>query len=323
MKNIAVFVFFVTVLPVPAAVFSLPSFLAGYTVSLELDTGVLYGHAEESVYAPDGRRISRLDWDMKPLFYSGAVLDFSRTDPLERAGLFISLSLKFGIPAVTGVMEDRDWNDQGLFTDFSRHDNETEGACLLDGLIGFSVPFRSRMVFSVYSAFSWMRFSWAGRDGYGQYLKRVNYDPAIPIHSLPKEPYAGTVITYTQDWLLLSPGVSVLLPLSPLLSLKLSFQGSPFVFCAARDNHITTMAEFRDRILWGLYLEPGAELGLAFHRRCSLALSVSYRMIDGNRGRSWGRSTGQQNAAFVELSSRSGAAVHVLDAGLSLKIRLQ
>jgi outer membrane protease len=324
MKNIAVFIFFVSILPVPAAVFSLPSFLSGYTPSLEFDTGILYGHAEELVYAPGGGRISRLDWEMKPLFYAGTVLDFSRADPLERAGFFVSLSMKFGIPAVTGVMEDRDWDNQGLLTDFSRHDNHTEGAVLLDGLLGLSLPFRSLMVFSVYGAFSWMHFNWAGRDGYGQYLERVNYDPAIPVHSLPKEPYAGTVITYTQDWLFFSPGVSVLLPLSSLLFLKLSFQGSPFVYCAARDSHITTTTEFRDRILWGLYLEPGAELGFTFHRRCSLSLSVSYRMLDGNRGTSWLRSAGHgQNGFFTKLADQSGAAIHALDAGLSFKIRLQ
>jgi outer membrane protease len=325
MKNIAVFVFFVTVLPVPAAVFSAPAFPAGYTVSLELDTGLLYGHAEESVYAPDGsRELARLDWDMKPLFYTGARLDFSRIDPLERTGFFVSLSVKFGIPAVTGVMEDRDWNYQGLLTDFSRHDNSTEGALLFDGSIGLSLPFRSLMVFNVYGAFSWMRFSWAGRDGYGQYLKDAGYNPAVPLHSLPKTPYAGTVITYTQDWMLLYPGVSVLLPLSPFFFLRLSFQGSPFVFCAARDSHITTNAEFRDRVLWGLYLEPGAELGFTFYRRCSLSLSVSYRMTEGDRGTTWQRPAGYgQNAAFVELNEQSGAAVHVLDAGLSFKIRLQ
>jgi outer membrane protease len=324
MKNIAVFAFFVSIFIVPAAIFSVPAFLAGYTPSLEFNTGILYGHAEELVYAPDGRRISRLDWDMKPLFYSGAVLDFSRTDPLEKSGLFVSLSLKFGIPAVTGVMEDRDWNDQGLFTDFSRHDNHTEGALLFDGLAGLSLPFRSLVAFNIYVAFSWMRFNWSGQDGYGQYLQRVGYNPAIPLHSLPEEPYTGTVITYTQDWLLFSPGVSVLLPLSPLLSLKLSFQGSPFVYCAARDSHITTGMEYRDYILWGLYLEPGAELNFTFYRRCSLSLSVSYRMLDGNRGTTWERPAGQgQSASFVERAGQSGAAVHVLNAGLSFKIRLQ
>ncbi|MDR2160463.1 MAG: omptin family outer membrane protease [Treponema sp.] len=325
MKNIAVFAFFVSVLIVPAAVFSVPSFLAGYTASLEFNTGFLYGHAEESVYFPNGGgKQSRLDWDMKPLFYSGAVLDFSRIDPLERAGFFVSLFLKFGIPAVTGVMEDRDWNEAGLFTDFSRHDNRTEGACLLDGLIGFSVPFRSRMVFSIYGAVSWIRFRWAGQDGYGQYLRDVGYDPSVPIHSLPKKPYTGTIITYSQDWLLFYPGAAVLLPLSSFFSLKLSFQGSPFVYCAARDNHITTGTEYRDRILWGLYLEPGTELNFTFYRRCALSLSVSYRMMEGDRGTTWMRSTGYgQNSFFTELATQSGAAVHVLNAGLSFKIRLQ
>ena len=180
------------------------------------------------------------------------------------------------------------------------------------------------MVFNVYGVFSWMHFRWAGQDGYGQYLEDVGYNPAIPLHSLPKKPYAGTVITYTQDWLLLSPGVSVLLPLSPLFCLKLSFQGSPFVYCAARDSHITTEAEYRDYILWGLYLEPGAEFGFTFHRRCSLSLSVSYRVTDGDRGTTLRRPTGPgQNTGFVELNAQSGAAVHVLNAGLSFKIRLQ
>ncbi|MDR1898797.1 MAG: omptin family outer membrane protease [Treponema sp.] len=328
MKNIAVFVFFVTILAAPAAVFSGPGFLAGHALSLGLETGLLYGYGEESVYAPDGNRQSRLTWDLRPLFYAGAALDVSRIDPLERAGFVLSLSLKFGIPAGTGAMEDRDWDwdYQGLFTGFSRHENYTEGACLFDGLVGVSLPFRSRMAVTLYGVFSWVHFSWTGRNGYGQYLPAAGsgYDTTLPLRALPPEPFAGTVITYTQDWLFLAPGVSVFLPLASFFSLKLLFQGSPFLYCAAGDNHITTKAEYRDTILWGVFLEPGAGLSFMPRGNWTVSLAVSYRMIHGGRGTTRARPTGfRQDTPFTALDGQSGAALYVLNAGLSFKVRLQ
>ena len=84
-----------------------PDYVFTYSASL----GVLYGQGEEIVYKTSGedRYLSELLWDLKPLFYHQSALDFGKTRPLRGPGFWGSLSLRLGIPAGSGNMEDRDW----------------------------------------------------------------------------------------------------------------------------------------------------------------------------------------------------------------------
>jgi outer membrane protease len=316
MRKTAALVFFSLVLcgVVPAA----PNIFSGYAFSLKTDTGFLYGQGEEGAGFPgSGSKMALLTWDMKPLFYLGMALDFSRTRPLEKAGFFGSFSAKFGIPADTGKMEDKDWNALGLLTDFSRHDNHTESAVLLDLLLGASIPIKSRVILGLYGGFSWMRFSWTGRDGYGYYGNR----------NPPSTFFTGPVVSYVQEWLLFYPGISLVVPFLSRFALQVSFQGSPLVFCAARDDHIARQiagsgAEYRDRIRWGLYLEPKAELRFMPRENCTLSLDFAYRLTESGQGTSSYTETGQDRWRSYALPSSATAAVRYFTAGLYFKIGL-
>ncbi|MDR1900301.1 MAG: omptin family outer membrane protease, partial [Treponema sp.] len=302
-------IFFTLIVCGPAA--AAPNFFSGYAFSLELNTGFFYGQGEEAVYFPgSGRRKSFLTWDMKPLFYYGAALDFSLTEPLEKAGFFGSFSAKFGVPAKTGDMVDEDWDIQRQRIGFSRHDNHTESAVLTDLLLGASIPIKSRLALGLYGGFSWMRFSWTGRDGHGSY----SWNPSAS--------FSGPVISYTQEWLLFYPGVSLLVPFFSRFALKFSFQGSPLIFCAARDHHITTSTEYHDRLRWGLYLEPGMELRFIPRKNCVLSLNCAYRLTESGDGDSSSKTTGPGGGNSSELQTSAGAAIRVFTLGLSFKIGL-
>jgi outer membrane protease len=341
MKNITLFIIFVIIFytsmtgtrvwaqysgPVPS-----PSSIKNkfpYTLSVTPAAGFLYGYGEEIVYKYPGKDtyMSQLLWNIKPLFYAGGVLDFSRINPMEKWGFFTALSLKAGFPGKTGIMEDRDWLAPGdALSNYSRSDNYTDRALLFDYLLGLTLPLKSFALLKFHWSFSWMSFYWTGRDGYLRYprdqLNKPLHDTPLD-DSVEKKPLYGPLISYSQDWIITSPGLSVFFPLPRRFGAELSFQISPLVFCFARDDHLLRNVEFRDYISGGLYLEPRGTIVFSPHERFELSLYVSYRFVKGAPGESYGRETGENKTGeFDKYSEDPGAAFYALDSGLSFKIR--
>jgi outer membrane protease len=296
--------------PIPGRAESKIAFPFGktpYAFSVKSAVGFIYGHSEELVYGNSALR-SQLIWDIRPLVYFGSTLGYAQDKPLEKTGLYLGLSLKFGFPTKAGTMEDWDWAADGRLTDFSSHDNYTRGAVLLDFSGGFSFPLASKYLLKAYLGLAYMYFSWDARDGYGQYEKTAWNTVA----------FYGAVIGYSQHWLVAFPGLAARIPLYGPLALELDFRISPLVFCKARDEHLTTQAEYYDSLRWGLYLEPRGEFTLTPRDKLSFSLFLSYRYIDGPKGESRARDTGTGYTAAVNGSA--GAAFSALDAGFSINI---
>jgi outer membrane protease len=234
MKTIHAFVFFVSilslgVLPLSSYGQDTINFSIGktpYRISLAAGAGVLLGHAEEIVYknSYEDTYLSQLLWDLKPMVYLGSALSLSRADPLAGLGAAADLSIKFGLPILSGTMEDRDWQnktDPGMLTDFSSHNAYIQGAMLLDLSGGISIPIASTVVIKPLVSFSYMRFSWIGKDGYGEYRKTVG---GVYIDDWDKVTWQGTVISYDQNWIIFSPvGLGVFWPVRRSLSLDFRF----------------------------------------------------------------------------------------------------
>jgi outer membrane protease len=335
MKNIAVFSAFVIILgalvpglPVQGQSRPLPGPDKApfpYALSLFSSAGFLYGRGEEILYKYPGEEIqlSQLLWNVKPLFYYGAALDFSRIRPLEKPGFFGFFSLKFGFPGKTGVMEDRDWmTTQDELTNYSLSDNYTNQALLFDLLLGQSLPLGDRTLIKLSLGLSYMSFQWTGRDGYVRYSRNEN----TPLDdSVERSPLYGPSIAYSQNWLLISPELGVEIFLFTRFRVNLSFQVSPLVFCFARDDHVMRFREFQDFVSGGLYLEPRGGFAFSFRERFELSLSVSYRHIRGAHGESYARRTGPEGEGtflFSKSAEEAGAGWYALDSGLVFKVRL-
>jgi outer membrane protease len=265
---------------------------------------------------------------MKPLFYAGTSMHVGPVNPLERIGFFTDLSLKFGIPAKTGIMEDRDWenklnhiNDE--LTTFSAHDAYIQGAFLLDYAVGLLVPILRRVAVKGYAAFSYRHFSFASQDGYLQYAgssggKYDSWDA-----SLPKTPNYGPAINYQQQWFILTPGVGVYIPLPLSLRLSLDVRLSPWIWCIALDDHFTKKMQYTDHTSQGgLLVEFRGALGFALNPRLEFSLSLGYGSIQGLRGPTYMRNTGTTSTGQVVQSGVGGTGFEGLDTGLSAKIRL-
>jgi outer membrane protease len=313
MKTIAVFA--LLVIAVSCAPFCVPRLSAaetGYAFSAAPQFGLFYGQAEEIVYysANSDRLYSQLLWDMKPLMYYGLALDISPIEPMKRWGFFSTLSMKAGIPQITGVMEDRDWRSlvDNSLSDYSIHDNQTRELFGLDAAVGLSVPIRPRFVLKAYAGVLYMRFRFSGIDGHGIYAPEWE-----------EKLFSGKVINYTQEWLLFAPGVSFGIRFLQHFAAELAVQVSPFIASADLDEHLTTRTQYRDYMRGGLFIEPKAVLSAAAGKWLALSITCSWRHISGTRGETYSRTIG--NETYIPLGS-AGAGLSLWDCGLLFKIRL-
>jgi outer membrane protease len=288
-----------------------------YALSVAPVFGFLYGQSEEFVYKDDTSDIllSQLIWEIKPLLLLGVSLDLNRRYPLEKSGFFVNLTSQFSVPLKTGLMEDRDWLAPGnRLSEFSSHDNYTHWAMFFDLSGGFSLPIKFQVLLKFYAAFNYMQFKWVARDGYGQY---GNSSPWT--NDLKKEFYSGPVISYTQNWFIITPGLSLHIPLYRFLSATIDFQLSPLIFCLDQDNHILRDLQFTDYMFGGVFFEPKGTFVFALHKKIDLSAYISHRFIKDLRGYIVKKEL--DSSKTTTYQNLAGAAYSALSGGLSLKIR--
>ncbi|MDR2535506.1 MAG: omptin family outer membrane protease [Treponema sp.] len=291
-----------------------------YTFSLGTSTGLLVGQGEEIVYqtTTSDNYLSELLWDIKPLVYFGTAINVSRIDQMEKWGIFGDVSFKFGIPMKTGIMEDRDWLDSARpdhVTNFSSHDNYTQGAFLADISIGSSFPVISKtLLLKGYIAYSYMHFSWISQDGYLQYESQ----------SWEKIPISGPAISYAQEWHILSFAIGSRFSFLRFFSIAIDFKFSPsLIWCTAQDEHFSRNLQFDDTVYGGFFLEPNMEVVFSPYSKVDISLGVNYRLIKGLRGTSESTSTGFSTVNnALSPPGVAGAGYNVWDIGLSVKVRL-
>ena len=299
-----------------------------YTLSTWTSFGAFLGHAEEIVYPPSGykaKMFSQLLWDIKPLFYYGLSLDFSRAQPMEKWGFFAALSLKNGIPGKSGEMEDRDWMsvENDSLTHYSVHNNYTNELFVFDASAGFSFPFiRDQFLLKTYVGMTYMHFSFTGQHGEGTYARSLGDNKYAPIDEDPAHiSFANweKVINYTQTWLTVAPGIALASYFNRFY-FEFFFTISPLVFCRGVDEHLTNSQVFKDYMRGGVFIEPGFHFSFIASRQLEFSLDLSWRYIGGTRGQTWYGT--QIGTATLVQEGEAGARLSLFNIGLCMKIRL-
>ena len=279
-----------------------------YGFSFGTQFGFIHGKALEYVYNPPGYErelLSELIWEIKPVFYYGLTFDFSRIDPMSRPGFFASASFKAGVPADSGVMEDRDWmSASDDFTHFSSSTNKTREFLWLDAAVGASIPVKSYFYFKPFINGSWTLFSFAARDGYG-------------IYPWGTESFEGEeVCNYQQNWFLIAAGISIVTTVLSPFSFDVSFQISPLTYCQAVDEHPKRDTTFMDYSGLGLFLEPAGRFSFSAEQ-LELSLEAAWRYIGRTRGESFLSSDG-----YFYKNGEAGAGLSFIDTRLIVKLRI-
>ena len=285
-----------------------------YGFSLGTQFGLVHGKALEYVYNPPnaGREIfSELIWEMKPVFYYGFLIDFGRVDPMSRPGFFASVSFKAGVPADSGVMEDRDWlSASDAFTHFSSSNNKTLEFFWLDAAAGASIPLAPYLYIKPFISGSWKRFSFAARDGYFIYPSGTG--------SFEGE----EVCNYKQDWFLIAAGISAGTNILYPFSFDVSFQISPLTYCRAVDEHLKRITLknstliFMDYTGFGLFLEPRGRFSFNAEQ-LEFSLEAAWRFTGKTRGKSYDNYYGGFSAG-----GEAGAGLSFIDTRLIVKLRI-
>jgi outer membrane protease len=294
-----------------------PTQISGRTFSAAVGftSGVLVGQGEEIVYNY-GNRLSQLLWDLKPLVYIGvdAMAEWRQTMAQPVQGVFVAASFKAGIPMWTGTMEDRDWMGYinssypaGPLTHYSIHNNKTRLAFLAGASTGLTLKPLRGFTFRPFIAYDYMYFFWEAWGGSFSYR-----DPW---------PSSKLGVAYTQQWHILSPGVSVGAAFKRHFSMELSFKITPLILCIARDDHVETGAVYLDTMGFGLFTEPRLVFTYAPNRILALSLLVSYRDISFTRGDT--KITNTSSGATRTTKGTGGAGYHTLDAGIRIAAKLR
>jgi len=297
-----------------------------YSFSLCPQFGLFYGKVEELVYPGAENKadlLSLLVWDIKPVFYYGFLMDFSPVKPLEKRGFFSNLSIKFGIPGLSGNMVDKDWLsvENAELTNFSSHDNITKKIFLFDLSAGFSFPVRGLFFVKTFVNISYMNFRFDGENGYKTYAVDLGSGKFGPIADAPKEPISGKVISYSQEWFYVTPGVSAGYGYKDLFSAEIFFMITPLVFCSDLDEHIRPPSkQFIDNMKGGVMLEPGLHLSYNVNKLLNISCDISWRYISGTKGPAY--KSEPIGAGIYESAGKAGAGLSILNTVLMLKVKL-
>jgi outer membrane protease len=214
-------------------------------------------------------------------------------------------------------MEDRDWlNDSFDYpTHYSRHDAYSNFAILSDVSAGYSWHLTDFFSLKAYGEFSYMHFSWFALDGYVQYPPDDPYENYQKWDdSIPKRYVSGRVMSYTLDWFVLSPGISLTAKLNRLFSLEGDFKYTPLIYCSDRDEHLKTGVTYFDYSSFGHYFRGKGSVIFSLTKNMDLSLALSYSYITGTRG--------DVNVEGYVFRNGAGAGYSALDLGLAAKIRL-
>jgi outer membrane protease len=221
-------------------------------------------------------------------------------------GLTASLDVQAGLPIQTGYIEDSDWLNMDAAhtkTHFSRHENHTEQALLLDARLGWSLPLARGFSLEPFAQFGFMHFKFTARDGYLQYPPETA-PPYTPwSSSISQVAVYGTGIAYQQEWLIPAIGVLVGVRLGDRASMSASFSFSPLVSCFDLDNHFLRSLDFYESMTGGLLFEPRLLFAWRLAERVSLSADISYRLITGAMGVSYEVATGVAGTAYTDGST--------------------
>jgi len=295
-----------------------------YGFSVAPQFGIAIGQAREIVYPTDtrGEYLSELIWEMNPVFYLGAQLEFGLIDPMKKPGFYSSLSAQFGIPGNTGTMEDRDWmsTENSNLTHFSSHTNETRQFIWLDAMAGATLPVKSLFYLKPFMSVSYMRFGFAAMDGYGEYAKNKTGQTYYPIDDDPTHYlFSGEVILYTQDWFVVATGCGLGYRFNRAFSFDLSFQISLLTFCNDQDEHLLRKNSYKDNTRFGFFFEPRGALAFTPVRWLELCMDISYRYIGETEGESYAKTIGDKD--YLLEANQAGASLSLMRSSLMATVR--
>lgn len=281
---------------VPSALFSAASAESELTVRAAADTGLLYGKIQEYVYS-SGKDISRLDWEIMPLIYTG----FSLCAAYGNYSL--AFGLWSGINYNAGNIEDFDWeNGDSTLTHYSKHDSILEKALFTDINLSYIDKYSGRFSIIYRAGFTTSTVKMAAVNGY------LEYPPGSE-----KVDLYGTGITYEQALYAPYAGLGIDLPLTGKVSVSANVNFSIFAWCASVDNHLNRNLIFYDNVYSAIFLHAETSITYTLIENIRLRLAAAYTLLPETKGSSYAVNTlsGTRSAVYENSAGTSLAAMQI------------
>jgi len=234
--------------------------------------------------------------------------------------LGIDLSISTAFPADSGTMIDTDFmnaKDQYAMTNYS------ESSAYLEQMLDFSagISWRFSMPLAIPGAVKkigltprlgcrYMTLSWNASRGFYQYVDDPNwalYNTGASWSSdIPKEPLNGTVITYRQEYVIPTAGVTLSLPIGKSFEINLGADLSPYVWGNDIDMHFKRSLEFHDIMAGGYCIEPNASVRWDATKHLAIFMNGNWTYIDALCGETYKKSFSDDS--FTKLNKANGGA---------------
>ncbi len=248
--------------------------------SISENIGLLNGSIKEYVYwfgecLNDDGLLSRLDWDVKNIFYLEQKIRFDIAKYL-----YLGLDVFSAFSKKSGNMQDYDWlnyqhwpdDNPTELTNYSIHDNYLSDFTKINFFLGMNFFIIPQTVLSACVGFEYSSISFDGTDGYRTY-KAENWIPYA---------FEGKVISYKQIFHTPFIGLSLRTRIIPRFLINTDIAISPFLTTIdAYDYHWVRNIVFWDNIInsFALKISTGVSYNFAKHHNIGLTASINYTPI--------------------------------------------
>ncbi len=236
--------------------------------AISVQTGLMNGLAKELVYSK-AVKISELDWDLKPLYFTGFSFNTIFFDKL-----FLNTGAWMALNENAGRMTDHDYSEKGELINYSRHQCVFQKAVNYDVNSGYKFTINERFSLSGLVGFNYYILKMNARNGYFQY----------PIGTA-SQPFYGTGIALEQSYYVPYVGLGVVInTFNQMFFTRLFSIYSKLVYCSEKDYHFRRQIDIFSSMKYGQYISVIAEQGWRINDYNSLVFSFQFVEIVTAKG---------------------------------------
>jgi len=319
--------------PPPEAPLLMPILGNDYAPYASVGAGAAFVRLHEWVFsgansdsAPDGAKISAIDYDMG--FHGGFSLGlgFEPYNKLKKIGLGISGMYTIYFPANGGSVTDSDWDDNGFLFSLGNATASSIAFTDIEGRLQLYIPFGKIFAFVLMAKLWYCRYAALAHDGWIQQA-----DIGEPWdEGLPKEPLYGMSMMYIQEWFSIAPGLGLWLQLGRhSVSLYATVWGG--VWGYNLDYHYFKKIKlndsmeryviYEDNVKGNLTVNAEAEWRYSVKRYGEIGITLGYKSVPRARGSSHIMTAGLVDDVYYEADTAGASIIHVYG-GLSYRLWL-
>ena len=250
---------------------------------------VEYGTIGEYVYKKDTdgdyKKISELDWDIKPALYFGGSIGVSWKT------LTILGFARGAVPMRSGDMEDSDWKTlTDVKTTYSIHRNTLSSSYAFGGQISYAFHIADTFAIRPFTGVDYTHIALKARDGRAWEGYDALTHTGVAWNDPAAKPYVPLGIDYTREEVYTWLGISFDTVFNDKFTIALSFALSPYTYIQALDRHYGGYGTIPDTYFadilhgWFSTYRFGAEAVYSFNKNISLSLSLSWTLTHRMRG---------------------------------------